>query len=329
MGDEKPRITLMCYDEKEFLEMEIKSLKDYKKYCTDRKVVWLNIDGICDDVLKEMCEVFSFHPLVINYAKNKRQRPTIKDFDDHLMIVMKMLYMEDKYEKVYGEHLTILKKGNIVISIQEKIGDVFNDVRERIREGRGVVRKMGADYLVYSLMDSIVNTYFHILEKLGEEVVFLEDAMIIKPREELFRKVHRVKINLIYLRKSIWPLREILNYILREEVSSLGKETRPYMYDLYDKVVQLIDSLETYREMITGMLDIYLTSISNKTNEIMKILTIISTIFIPLTFITGIYGMNFRYMPEIYWRWGYVFALLLMLTIAVIMLIFFRKKKWI
>ena len=329
MGDEKPRITLMCYDEKEFLEMEIKSLKDYKKYCTDRKVVWLNIDGICDDVLKEMCEVFSFHPLVINYAKNKRQRPTIKDFDDHLMIVMKMLYMEDKYEKVYGEHLTILKKGNIVISIQEKIGDVFNDVRERIREGRGVVRKMGADYLVYSLMDSIVNTYFQILEKLGEEVVFLEDAMIIKPREELFRKVHRVKINLIYLRKSIWPLREILNYILREEVSSLGKETRPYMYDLYDKVVQLIDSLETYREMMTDTLNIYLTSISNKTNEIMKILTIISTIFIPLTFITGIYGMNFRYMPEIYWRWGYPFALLLMLTIAVIMLIFFRKKKWI
>ncbi len=329
MGDEKPRITLMCYDEKEFLEMEIKSLKDYKKYCTDRKVVWLNIDGICDDVLKEMCEVFSFHPLVINYAKNKRQRPAIKDFDDHLMIVMKMLYMEDKYEKVYGEHLTILKKGNIVISIQEKIGDVFNDVRERIREGRGVVRKMGADYLVYSLMDSIVNTYFQILEKLGEEVVFLEDAMIIKPREELFRKVHRVKINLIYLRKSIWPLREILNYILREEVSSLGKETRPYMYDLYDKVVQLIDSLETYREMMTDTLNIYLTSISNKTNEIMKILTIISTIFIPLTFITGIYGMNFRYMPEIYWRWGYPFALLLMLTIAVIMLIFFRKKKWI
>jgi len=329
MGDEKLRITLICYDEKEFLEMEIKSLKDYKKYCTDRKVVWLNIDGICDDVLKEMCEVFSFHPLVINYAKNKRQRPTIKDFDDHLMIVMKMLYMEDKYEKVYGEHLTILKKGNIVISIQEKIGDVFNDVRERIREGRGVVRKMGADYLVYSLMDSIVNTYFQILEKLGEEVVFLEDAMIIKPREELFRKVHRVKINLIYLRKSIWPLREILNYILREEVSSLGKETRPYMYDLYDKVVQLIDSLETYREMMTDTLNIYLTSISNKTNEIMKILTIISTIFIPLTFITGIYGMNFRYMPEIYWRWGYPFALLLMLTIAVIMLIFFRKKKWI
>lgn len=211
---------------------------------------------------------------------------------------------------------------------QEKIGDVFDPVRERIRYNRGIIRKKGADYLLYSLIDALVDDYFVLLEKIGDEIDVLEEEVLERPEKETVQRIHQLKRNLVELRKTIWPLREVLSSLYRDVPPLIEKETVPYFRDVYDHTIQIADTVETFRDIVSGLLDVYLSSVSNKTNEVMKVLTIIATIFMPLTFIAGIYGMNFEYMPELRWKWGYPAVLAVMGVIAVIMVIYFRKKKW-
>jgi len=240
-----------------------------------------------------------------------------------------MLYYEDKANEINYEQVSIIFGQNFVISFQEKEGDVFNPIRERIRTNKGRIRKMGADYLAYSLIDAIVDSYFNIIEKLGENIEDIEDTMIANPTPETLRAIHKLRRKMISLRKSVWPLREVVSAFERSDSSLIEESTRIYLKDVYDHTIQVIDTVETFRDMLSGMLDIYLSSISNKMNEIMKVLTIIATIFIPLTFIVGVYGMNFEYMPELKWRWSYPFIWFVMLMVGFSMLIYFRKKKWI
>lgn len=217
---------------------------------------------------------------------------------------------------------------DFVISFQEREGDVFNPIRERIRSGKGRIRKMGADYLAYALVDAIVDNYFIILEKLGEKIEDIEEELVTDPSPETLQAIHNLKREMIFLRKSVWPLREVVSGMERGESALLKETTGVYLRDVYDHTIQVIDTIETFRDMLSGMLDIYLSSVSNRMNEVMKVLTIIATIFIPLTFIAGIYGMNFQYIPELGWRWGYFAVLFVMVIIGIGMVTHFRKKKW-
>jgi len=239
-----------------------------------------------------------------------------------------MLYYDEKTTEINSEQVSIILGQNYVISFQEKEGDVFNPIRERIRTGKGRIRKMGADYLAYGLIDAIVDGYFLILEKLGENIEDVEETMMSNPTPETLHSIHRLKRKMISIRKSVWPLREAVSTLERSDSSLIQDPTRIYLKDVYDHTIQVIDTVETFRDMLSGILDIYLSSISNKMNEIMKVLTIIATIFIPLTFIAGVYGMNFENMPELKWRWGYPAIWFVMLFIGILMLVYFRKKKW-
>ncbi len=217
---------------------------------------------------------------------------------------------------------------NFVLSFQERIGDVFDFVRDRIRNGKGRIRKLGSDYLAYSLLDAIVDSYFVVLEKLGEKIETLEEEVVTNPRERTLRQIHALKHEMITLRRSIWPLRELISGLQRSESPLIAKSTSVYLRDVYDHTIQIIDTIESFRDMVTGMLDIYLSSLSNRMNAVMKVLTIIATLFIPLTFIAGIYGMNFKNMPELQWRYGYAAVWGVMIVVAAIMLVYFRRKKW-
>ena len=218
---------------------------------------------------------------------------------------------------------------NFVISFQEAVGDVFESVRERIRGSKGRIRKMGADYLAYALIDAIVDNYYVILEKIGETIENMQEDIIKNPDPETLQEIYKLKRDMIYLRKSVWPLREVLNGLLREESKLIRKTTHIYLRDLYDHTIQVIDTIETYRDMISGMLDIYMSSISNKMNEVMKVLTIFAAIFIPLTFIAGVYGMNFKHMPELSIPWAYPAVWVIIVLVGVSLLVFFKHKKWI
>ena len=226
------------------------------------------------------------------------------------------------------EQISLILGPNFVISFQEKEGTVFNPVRERIRNGKGRIRKMGPDYLAYALLDVIVDNYFVIMEKLGEKIEFLEEELVTQPGPETLQTIHHLKREMIFFRKAVWPLREVIGSLERGESPLIKGTSRVYLRDVYDHTIQVIDTIETFRDMVSGMLDIYLSSISNRLNAVMKVLTIIATIFMPLTFLAGIYGMNFKYMPELEWRWGYLMFWLIMIGIGAFMLIYFKKKRW-
>jgi magnesium transporter len=239
-----------------------------------------------------------------------------------------MLDYNDKSSEIESEQMSLILGPNFVFSFQEREGDIFDPIRDRIRNNKGHIRKMGADYLAYSLLDSIVDNYFIILEKLGEKIEFLEEKLVTHPTPETLQTIHHLKKEMIFMRKSVWPLREVVNGLERGESSLIEKSTRIYLRDVYDHSIQVMDTIETFRDMVSGMLDIFLSSVSNRLNSVMKVLTIIATIFMPLTFLAGIYGMNFKHMPELEWRWGYPFLWLIMGGIGVFMLLYFRKKKW-
>jgi len=272
---------------------------------------------------------FNIHPLVLEDIANTGQRPKMEDFVDYIFIVLKMLYYDDKENETKAEQVSVVLGSNFVISFQESEGDVFDPIRERIKSDRGRIRKMGADYLAYALIDTIVDNYFAILEKLGEKIEDIEDELVTNPALETLQTIHRLKREMIFLRKSVWPLREVISRLERWESPLINKSLDIYLRDVYDHTIQVVDSIETFRDMLSGLLDIYLSSVSNRMNEIMKVLTIIATIAIPLTVITGLYGMNFQFMPELQWRWSYPLVLLAMLTLGILMIRYFRRKKWI
>jgi magnesium transporter len=326
---ETVRIIYIDYDEQNLQEKQITNIEECFQFKTTPTVTWINIDGLHDvELIEQLGRQFELHPLILEDILNTGQRPKFEDFEKYIFVVLKMLSYNDANQAVEVEQVSLVLGANFVISIQERAGDVFQQVRDRIRGAKGRIRKMGADYLGYALIDAIVDNYFTILEKLGQEIESAEEEVVAEPTENTLQQIHSLKREMISLRKSVWPLRELISGLQRSESDLIKESTGIYLKDVYDHTIQIIDTIESFRDMVSGMLDIYLSSLSNKMNAVMKVLTIIATLFIPLTFVAGIYGMNFKNMPELEWRWGYAAALLVMAVIAAIMLIHFRRKKW-
>lgn len=326
---EKTKITIVDYNEEQFQEKEAKSIKECFPYKDKPTVTWININGVHEvKIIEELGKNYNFHPLILEDIVDTDQRPKIKDFGDYIFIILKMHYYDKENNEIKIEQVSLIFGKNYVISFQEREGDVFDSIRERIRNNIGRIRKARADYLIYALMDAIIDNYFTILEKLGEETEDLETKVIKNPVPANLQIIYRLKSELIFLRKSVWPLREVISILEKGESALIDKSTNIYLRDIYGHTIQVMDTVETLRDVISGTLEVYLSSISNRMNEIMKVLTIIATIFIPLTFIVGIYGMNFQYMPELKWVWSYPVVLLGMLIIGIIMVFYFRRKKW-
>ena len=326
---ETPKMTLIDYDETHFEEKEVKKIEECFIFKEKPTITWINVDGLHQvEILERLGECYGLHPLVLEDILNTDQRPKMEDHGDYLYIVLRAIELSGKGDGIETEQISFIVGPNFVFSFQEREGDTFNPIRERIRNGIGRIRKMGADFLAYALVDSVVDSYFIILEKLGEEIEVLEEKLVSSPTPDTLKVIHRLKREMIFLRKAVWPLREVINGLERGESSLVRESTRVYLRDVYDHTIQAIDTIETYRDMVSGMLDIYLSSVSNRLNSVMKVLTIIATIFMPLTFLAGVYGMNFKYMPELEWRWGYPLVWFIMAGIGISMLIYFRKRKW-
>jgi magnesium transporter len=319
----------MDYDEAHFEEREVKKIEECFLFREKPTVTWMNVDGLHQvEILEKLGECYGLHPLVLEDILNTDQRPKMEDYGEYIYIVLRDLDYSDKSNEIETEQIILIVGSNFVFSFQEREGDTFDPIRDRIRNNKGRIRKMGADYLAYALLDSIVDNYFIILERLGEKIEWLEEKLVTDPARETLQTIHHLKRELLFLRKGVWPLREVINSLARGESSLVTEPTRVYLRDVYDHTIQTIDTIETYRDMVSGMLDIYLSSVSNRLNSVMKVLTIIATIFMPLTFLAGVYGMNFKFMPELEWRWGYPLVWLIMAGTGISMIIYFRRKKW-
>jgi magnesium transporter len=287
------------------------------------------VDGLHDiKLIEEIGRHFQIHPLTLEDIVNTSQRPKWENFENYLYIVLKMLHFRESDNLVTSEQVSLIVGEKFLISFQEAAGDVFDPVRERIRKGRGRIRQGGCDYLAYALIDAVVDHYFSVLEKIGEQIEMVETALTENPRPDTLQMIHDLKRETIYLRKQIWPLREVVNRFAKEETELINETTHVYIRDVYDHTIQIIDTIESFRDILSGMIDLYLSTISNKMNEVMKLLTIIATIFIPITFVAGIYGMNFKVMPELEWKWGYPAVWVVMVSIVFVLILFFRKKRW-
>jgi len=338
VGDKKAeeiRITAIDYNADIFEIKAIEKVEECFPFKEKPTITWINVDGLHDvTVIQELGKCYDWHPLIVEDILNTHQRTKMDVFDDYIFISLKMLTYNSEAKTLAAEQVSLLAGDNYVITFQEKEGDIFDPLRTRIENSKGRIRKVGADYLAYALIDSIVDNYFRVLESIGEVMEEMEEELVTNPMPDTLQRMHDLKKEMIYIRKSVWPLREIISGLQREETPLIKEATYIYIRDLYDHTIQVIDTVETFRDMISGMLDVYLSSISNKMNEIMKVLTIFAVIFIPLTFIAGIYGMNFNpekspfNMPELNWYLGYPFALCLMIIVGVGMLFYFRKKKW-
>jgi len=332
VGEKRPeavRIAYLDYDEQDFQEKEGVAVEECFPFKNTATITWINIDGIDEiPIIEKIGKAYDLHPLILEDIVTAGQRPKFDMYDKYAYIVLKMLSYNHTSQVIESEQMSVVFGANFVISFQEEPGDIFDPIRDRIRFAKGKARKMGADYLAYSLIDAIVDSYFGILEKIGERIEGLEDELIERPTEKTLRQIHTLKREMMSLRRSIWPMRELVSAMQREESPLISGPTRIYLRDVYDHAIQIIDTIEGFRDIVAGMLDIYLSSIGNRTNAIMKVLTMIATIFIPLTFVAGVYGMNFKHMPEIGWRWGYPAVLTLMLAIAGTMIVYFRRRKW-
>jgi magnesium transporter len=323
------KISVMDYDETHFREMNVDSIEACRQFMKTESITWINISGIHDiDLIKELGTCFNLHSLVLEDVLNTEQRPKMDDFDDYLFLVLKMVYPDTARHAVQYEQISLIVGPTYVISLQEVEKDVFDFVRERIRHGQGRIRRKGSDYLAYTLIDMVVDHYFKILEDLGEQIETLQDEVIENPEPSSLAVIQNLKKENLFLRKSIWPVREIVNALTRGESELIHEDTVIFLRDVYDHTIQIIDTIETYRDMISGTLDIYLSNVSNRMNEVMKVLTIIATIFIPMTFIAGIYGMNFKYMPELEWLWSYPVLWLVFVAMFLIMVVWFKRKRW-
>jgi len=326
---ESVRMTVIEYDEQHVQERHLGAIDECLPFRAAPTVTWMNIDGLHDvGVIETLGKAFELHPLLLEDILSTAQRPKFEDYEKNLFVVLKMLHFDDHHQGVETEQVSLVVGPNFVLSFQERVGDVFDFVRDRIRNAKGRIRKLGADYLAYSLVDAIVDSYFLVLEKLGERIENLEEELVGNPSQKTLQQIHALKREMITLRRSIWPLRELVSGLQRSESPWIAESTRIYLRDIYDHTIQIIDTIESFRDMVSGMLDIYLSSISNRMNAVMKVLTIIATLFIPLTFIAGVYGMNFEHMPELEWRYGYAVVWGVMICVAAIMLMYFRRRKW-
>ncbi|MCX9026508.1 MAG: magnesium/cobalt transporter CorA [Candidatus Methanoperedens sp.] len=327
---EKTRITLMDYDESHFLEKEVRLVEESFPFKDKPTVTWINIEGIHEiEIIEKIGKYFGVHPLILEDILNTEKRPKMEDFETYIYVTLKILKRIDNSDKILSEQVSLIIGTNFVISLLESKDDIFDPIKDRIRNGKGHIRKMGPDYLAYGLIDAIVDNYFVILEQFGEKIEVMTEELVKNPMPGTLKSLHDTQRELMLLRKSVWPLREVLNNMLRGESTLIHESTLIYLRDVYDHTIEIIDMIEGLRDMVSRMFDIYLSSTSNKLNEIMKVLTIIATIFIPLTFIVGVYGMNFQNMPELKWRWSYPVIWVIMLSVSFLMLNYFRKNKWI
>jgi magnesium transporter len=328
-GTGSVRIRVIDYDEKDVREREVEKVEDCFSYKDSESVTWINIDGLHDtERLQAVGAHFEMHPLTLEDIASVGQRAKLEDGEGYLFVLLRMLSYDSGRGGIESEQVSIVLREGCVISFQERAGDVFEGIRERIRTGKGRIRGMGADYLAYGLLDAIVDQYFVILEQIGEKLESVEDGLLDDPSADTLQAIHSLKRDTIFLRRSIWPTREVSAALSRTESPLIKESTVAYLRDLYDHTVQVVETVETFRDMVSGVRDTYLSSVSNRMNEVMKVLTIIATIFIPITFIAGIYGMNFQKMPELAWRYGYAGALGLMGLVALGMLVYFRRKGW-
>jgi magnesium transporter len=327
---DRARITVIDYDAGSLSEKEVDAIEASFAFKDTSTCTWINVDGVHDvDLIQKMGDRFSIHPLTIEDIVNTGQRSKSEEFEAYVYFVLKMLHYDTGKEEIRSEQVSLILGPHYLISLQELEGDVFAPVRERIRKGKGRIRKRGCDYLAYALIDAVVDHYFLILEKIGEKIETLEEELLDDPGPETMQTIHEMKRELIYMRKQVWPMRELVNRIVKEEFGLVQESSTMFFNDVYDHAIQVIDTIDSYRDVLSGMLDLYLSTVSSRMNEVMKVLTIIATIFIPITFVAGIYGMNFKFMPELEWRWGYAMVWVIIAVVVVVMLGFFRRKKWI
>ena len=329
---QRPVVRVIGYGPADVEEVEAARLEDIAKNRGKWPVVWVNVDGLRDlDFIRAIGEMFGLHRLALEDVVNVHQRPKVEEYEDHLFVVSRMIAVDDA---PHTEQISLFLGDGYLLTFQETVGDCFDPVRDRIRRHRGLIRESGADYLTYALLDAVIDGYFPVLEDYGEELEILEDTVLAAPLREHVGQIHEMKRNFLALRRAIWPQREMISALSRNTSKQVSDQTRVYLRDCYDHTIQLIDILETYREVASGLVDVYLSSVSARMNEIMKVLTIIATIFIPLGFIAGVYGMNFNQgvspwnMPELSWYFGYPVALGLMAAVAGGLLFFFRRRGW-
>ncbi len=326
---EEIHITLHDYNQDHVIERDIETIEEGKPYLEKPTNTWINVQGLHDiEKLKTIWNYFELHPLMQEDIADTAQRPKVEHYDDYSFFVVRMLHYSPLREELHSEQVSIVLGENVVLSFQESDKPIFEPIFERLKLRPGRIRQSGPDYLTYALIDTVVDHYFNLLAMFGERIEDIEDQLMVDPEDITFQNIHGLRKKVIYARKTIWPLRDVLNSTIRDDSAFVEASTKIYLRDVYDHVVQIIDNMENYRDMIRGTHDMYTSHMSNKMNEVMKVLTIIATIFIPLTFITGIYGMNFTYMPGIEWKWGYPSALLVMLVVGAGMLIYFKIKDW-
>jgi len=326
------------FDEAGFRSVDVEKLNDIEPYLKSKSKTWIQGQGLHDvDMLQKIWSYFELHPLICEDIVNTTQRAKVEDYNNQIFVVMRMISqdtLEDGSPKLKNEQVSLVLGVNYVISFQESDSAIFAPVLKRIETPNTRLRQFGPDYLAYALIDNIVDHYFIALDDVGEAIAQLEERIIESPEETHLRRIHDLRRDLIFFRKAIWPLRDSINTLIRDENSLVKSETKIYIRDVYDHIVQVIDNIENYREMVYSLYDMHMSGLSNKMNEVMKVLTIIATIFIPLTFIAGIYGMNFNpdasplNMPELNWYYGYPVSLALMGIMALLMILYFRKKSW-
>ncbi|MBU0765082.1 MAG: magnesium/cobalt transporter CorA [Bacteroidetes bacterium] len=325
----KSRIRIIDYNNKNLKEKEIQDAGDLAQYIESDTVTWINIDGLHDiELIAKIGELFNMHSLLLEDVVNTAQRPKVEEFDSCVFLVMKMLRYDKDNKEVKAEQLSMVLMKNVLITFQEQVGDVFESVRNRIRDHIGRIRKTGPDYLAYSLFDTVVDNYIRIVENLGEQIENIEQEIIDNPSQKVLQKIYTYKQEIGFLGKYIRPVREMVTRLQRTETDLIRNGTEQFIKDLYDLATHTLDTVETYRDVLSDYLNIYHTGVSNRMNEVMKVLTIFAAIFIPLTFIAGIYGTNFDYFPEIHLTYGYLFFWIVLIVVAIGMLFYFRKKKW-
>ncbi len=325
--NERIKISLIEYNESEFIEEEFYDLSECISHVKPYLVKWINVEGIHKtEVIEKIGKLYNIHPLTLEDIVHVDQRPKFEDYDTYVVAIMKMINYTDK---VTAEQLSVVLMDNMVISFQEPHGgDAFDIIRTRLRQAKGRIRKVGADYLAYALMDAVVDHYFHAIEKIGDAVERIEEEIISDNDNKSLLELYALKREMIYLRKQVWPMRDMISNVVRSETKLINPSTDIYLRDLQDHVTRIIDTVETYRDLLSGIMDIYLSTNANKMNEVMKVLTIMSSIFIPVTFIAGVYGMNFEFMPELKSPYGYTITWGVMISVMAGLIIYFKRKKW-
>lgn len=323
------KMTVINYNLKNYQEVPVQKIEESLTFINDQSVTWLNIDSVRNvEIIKDIQTHYGIHPLVLEDVLNTGHRPKLEMHDGYLLVILKMLYLSPENMEILSEQVSLILGPNYVLSIQEVEGDVFDAVRDRIKNSAGHVRHFGADYLLNILMDAVVDHYFVVLEKLGERIEDLEEQITTEIKPEVATEIHQLKREFIYLRKQIWPLREVVSVLQRRDTTLITKNIDIFLRDVYDHTIQIMDTIDTFRDILSGMHDIYLSTMSNRMNEVMKVLTVFASIFIPLTFIAGVYGMNFKYMPELEYKMGYFIVWGVMILAGGGMMVFFKRKNW-